>query len=962
MPEDKDGFLWKLNKYVENIRKERNGFVRTFAEADVVLRDNTLIDDVYQQYRKTLSYKDGISKGKSSSKLSGDNNEEPHEVCTVQIAGDITSKDYDSPVFALGQATQKEVFTMVDIVVDEFHSSKKQIDFKTPSFSLGVTQDFEMVLSLESPVTDTHTHAPGSTHNLEPIEAVPLSMCKPVLKGGDLGNARGKRKYTKAQVASEVLFETKIGTMASTLQMECLVNGEIIDDGVVDAWCEFLNSLECLRSETSMSRFFLPTFIVDKKLFGIEAKANESVKKFLLNVEQVNERGGMKSIINLVDLVFIPVRNYGHKFLICFNMKCPTVNLIDIKNNLTKDGYIKSMVVTNTNDMEVARVLQQGFDEYLVRLNHNKAADVLKIEVKRENFYWQTDKKTYDSDVFLMRHMEAYIGNVMSKWECGLEAEGKKQNARLDRLRKRYAVTLLLSECNLHRDSIRAQLNDIEVANVPGKRMKLPRIGNRFTWVFFLATKDETSSNLKTFVTGLEYQLSLKVKIPYYLFHFGLRQLILLAMSRIGPFGCPVTIPNTLDSLGKFEGKVDEGFLVGYSVNSKAFRVFNSRTHIVQENLLVNFIENMPNVAGTGPTWLFDIDSLTRTMNYQPVTAGNQTNPNAGFQEEFDAGKTGKEANQQYMLFPVWSTGSTNPQNKEGDTTFDGTENDFEDFFEDSSNDVSAASLIVPAAGQNCSNSTNPISAAGPSKADFNNLDSSITFSPITTTRIHNAHPISQIIGNLSSTTQTRSMARIIRDQGGILQVLNEDFHTCMFTCFLSQEEPKRVHQALKDPSWIEAMLEELLQFKMQKEEVYVYQPPGFEDPDHPDKVYKVVKALYGLHQAPRAWYETLANYLLENGFHRGQIDQTLFIKKQKDEFKELTFFLGLQVKQKADGILINQDKYVAEILKKFGLTKGKSASTPIDTEKPLLKDPDGEDVDVHIYRSMIGSLMYLTS
>nr|GEX75554.1 putative reverse transcriptase, RNA-dependent DNA polymerase [Tanacetum cinerariifolium] len=103
------------------------------------------------------------------------------------------------------------------------------------------------------------------------------------------------------------------------------------------------------------------------------------------------------------------------------------------------------------------------------------------------------------------------------------------------------------------------------------------------------------------------------------------------------------------------------------------------------------------------------------------------------------------------------------------------------------------------------------------------------------------------------------------------------------------------------------------------KEEVYACQPPGFKDPDYPDKVYKVVKALYGLHQAPRAWYETLANYLLNNGFQRGKIDQTLFIKKKK-------------------------------------------ASTPIDTEKPLLKDPDGKGVDVHTCRSMIGSLMYLTS
>nr|GEZ39753.1 putative ribonuclease H-like domain-containing protein [Tanacetum cinerariifolium] len=150
-------------------------------------------------------------------------------------------------------------------------------------------------------------------------------------------------------------------------------------------------------------------------------------------------------------------------------------------------------------------------------------------------------------------------------------------------------------------------------------------------------------------------------------------------------------------------------------------------------------------------------------------------------------------------------------------------------------------------------------------------------------------------------------MTKVFKDQGGLSQMFNDDFYTCMFACFLSQEEPKRVHQALKDSSWIEAMQKELLQFKMQKvwvlvdlphgkeplnaflyetieEEVYVCQPPGFEDPNHPEKVYKVVKALYGSHQAPRAWYETLATYLLENGFQRGTIDQTLFIKKQKGD------------------------------------------------------------------------------
>nr|GEX02205.1 putative ribonuclease H-like domain-containing protein [Tanacetum cinerariifolium] len=560
---------------------------------------------------------------------------------------------------------------------------------------------------------------------------------------------------------------------------------------------------------------------------------------------------------------------------------------------------------------------------------------------------------------------------------------------------------------------------------------------------------------------------------------------------------------------GKFQGKVDEGFLVGYSVCSKAFRVFNSRTRIIQETLHVNFLENKPNVAGTGPTWLFDIDSLTRTMNYQPVTAGNQTNFGAGFKDKFDAEKAGEEVDQTYVLFHVWSAGFTNPQNNDEDAAFDGKEHDFdatkpesvvilslssryrdlnaefEDYSDNSSNEVNAAGSIVPTVGPTYGKTSSIDASQLPddpdmleleditysddedvvgAKADFNNLESSIPVSPIPTTRIHKDHPVSQLIGDLSSTTQTRNMTRA--------------------------EEPNRVHQALKDPSWIEAMQEELLQFEMQKvwvlvdlpygkraigtkwlyrnkkdergivirnkarlvaqghtqgeginyeevfapvarikairlflayasfmgfmmyqmdvksaflygtieEKVYICQPLGFEDPDHPDKVYKVVKALYGLHQAPRAWYETLVTYLLENGFQRGTIDQTLFIKKQKgdillvqiyvddiifsatnkdlcrsfeklmkDKFQmssmgELTFFLGLQVKQKKDGIFISQDKYVAEILRKFGLTKGKSASTPIDTEKPLLKAPVGEDVDVHTYRSMIGSLMYLTS
>ncbi|GJX20545.1 retrovirus-related pol polyprotein from transposon TNT 1-94 [Tanacetum coccineum] len=101
------------------------------------------------------------------------------------------------------------------------------------------------------------------------------------------------------------------------------------------------------------------------------------------------------------------------------------------------------------------------------------------------------------------------------------------------------------------------------------------------------------------------------------------------SISFMRPFGCPMTILNTLDPLGKFDGKVDEGFFVGNSINSKAFRVFNTRARKVEENLHITFLENKPNVAGSGPDWLFDIVLLTNSMNYEPVTAGNQTNKNA---------------------------------------------------------------------------------------------------------------------------------------------------------------------------------------------------------------------------------------------------------------------------------------------------------------------------------------------
>ena len=182
------------------------------------------------------------------------------------------------------------------------------------------------------------------------------------------------------------------------------------------------------------------------------------------------------------------------------------------------------------------------------------------------------------------------------------------------------------------------------------------------------------------------------------------------------------------------------------------------------------------------------------------------------------------------------------------------------------------------------------------------------------------------------------------------------------------------------------------------EEEVYVEQPPGFEDKDYPEFVYLLFKALYGLKQAPRAWYDTLSQFLLENHFTRGIVDKTLFYRNVKgstilvqiyiddiifgstDEklckkfatlmqskyemsmMGELTFFLGLQVKQLKDGIFISQAKYIKDLLKKFDMTDCSTAKTPMATAtklEVLTKDPK---VDISSYRGMVGSLLYLTA
>ena len=181
-------------------------------------------------------------------------------------------------------------------------------------------------------------------------------------------------------------------------------------------------------------------------------------------------------------------------------------------------------------------------------------------------------------------------------------------------------------------------------------------------------------------------------------------------------------------------------------------------------------------------------------------------------------------------------------------------------------------------------------------------------------------------------------------------------------------------------------------------EKVFVEQPKGFEDPHFPDHVLRLKKALYGLKQAPRAWYDRLTHYLLDKGFKREYANQTLFVKNDEDyllvaqvyvddimfgatiedwaiefskemkkEFEmsmvgELTFFLGLQVKQKKEDIFVSQEKYARNIVKKFGLDSKKHAFTPMSSSTKLNVDSSGVEVSPTLYRSIIGSLLYLTA
>ncbi|KAI3758325.1 hypothetical protein L6452_05885 [Arctium lappa] len=540
-------------------------------------------------------------------------------------------------------------------------------------------------------------------------------------------------------------------------------------------------------------------------------------------------------------------------------------------------------------------------------------------------------------------------------------------------------------------------------------------------------------------------------------------------------FGCRCYILKDREYLGKFDKKADEGKFIGYSLASKAFRVFNLRTRTIQESINITFDDNKSSKQQESSSQIFESSRESELNKIFEDFFDDENISEVIFRERQGENSEEPQETGTTLSGPSELTPSVSPNADQQSKSEDDHEvseatpepNDEQEYtsLEQNSEPLNSTTEASP---------SEPLNSTTEASPDFRASESQTAQIIAPITRWTKDHPIDQIIGSSSEGVKTRSAT------------INE----CFYVNFLSIIEPKKVKEALEDPHWIFAMQDELQEFVRNKvwtlvplpkgkfsigtkwvfrnkkdedgiiirnkarlvakgycqeegidydetfapvarleairiflayaahkgfkvyqmdvksaflhgklnEEVYVQQPPGFESTEYPNHVYYLDKALYGLKQAPRAWYETLSTFLINNGFEKGTIDTTLFIKRYKNEMLlvqiyvddiifgstnqkycdkfselmksefemslmgELTFFLGLQVKQISEGTFISQSKYVSEILQKYKLNDSTSMRTPLSTGVKLDSDPSGENVDIKTYRGMIGSLLYLTA
>nr|GEV45715.1 putative ribonuclease H-like domain-containing protein [Tanacetum cinerariifolium] len=498
-------------------------------------------------------------------------------------------------------------------------------------------------------------------------------------------------------------------------------------------------------------------------------------------------------------------------------------------------------------------------------------------------------------------------------------------------------------------------------------------------------------------------------------------------ISHFKPFRCHVTILITSDHLCKFEGKASEGFLVGYVAHSKAYRVYNLSSKKVEETLNLRYLKDKPNVQGLGQEWYFDLDYLIDSLGYTHF----KTNTPAGTQDTTiiagtqDNGSDSKCDEQAILVLSFPSKSFSGPKVTEVSATIKNHLDYAEKLTqlqrqENEAHSTAERDLVLAARD-----------SAGSLVSTSGILASSITAGSIPTSSIPAGRiPTGSIsAGSVPASSVPASSifaGGVLAGSAGIFTSSSYDDDFCTDVTNLASQ-PYSMATALKDTDWVAAMQEEMQQFFNQQvwklvplparkiaigtkwilknerdaraiilflafasymgfmvyqmdvksaflygeidEEVYVTQPKGFEDPHHPKHVYRVVKALYDLHQAPRAWHIILVQVYVDDiifgSTNKAWCDEFEVLMKGEFEMSamgEMTFFLGLQVKQLPDGIFLSQDKYVKDMLKKFDMESVMTATTPYEVPNLKSKDESNDAINVHLYRSMIGSLMYLTA
>nr|GEU34949.1 copia protein [Tanacetum cinerariifolium] len=387
-----------------------------------------------------------------------------------------------------------------------------------------------------------------------------------------------------------------------------------------------------------------------------------------------------------------------------------------------------------------------------------------------------------------------------------------------------------------------------------------------------------------------------------------------LDISFLHVFGALCYPKNDHEDIGKLGAKGDISFFIGYSADSCAFRVYNRRTKKIMETMNVSFDE-LSAMA---------FEQRSSKPELQSMTSGQIS--------------SGLDLN--YALSTVTTQQPTEVVENVPNAMFD------------------AISFVNPFA----TSSTSDAESSSSQYVDPSNMHTFYQPYPHEFQWIKD-HPLEQVIGEPSRPVLTRNQLR-------------SDGDMCIYALTMSTMEPKNVKEAMTNPAWNESMQDyqdifgiccnksfNVFQMDVKtiflhgslKEDVYVCQPEGFINTDHPSHVYKLKKALYGLKQAPRAWYNELSKFLLQNHFFKGTIDPTLFISRfEMSMMREMTFFLGLQVNQSPRGIFINQSNYVLEILKKYGMESYDPVGTLMEIKDKLDLDQNGTPVDATKYRSMI--------